>query len=67
MPTGRERAADSLNRGDDWSDSPAPMGFVRGTPTWGKADTCNPALFLCPGTGQPAVCAAPASNAAVAQ
>jgi hypothetical protein len=29
-------AAYSLNRGDNWNDSPAPMGFVRGTPTWGK-------------------------------
>jgi hypothetical protein len=37
-------------------------------PAW--SDTRDPALFLCPGTGQPgvppAVCQAPASNAAVA-
>jgi hypothetical protein len=42
-------AAYSLNRGDNWNDSPAPMGFVRGTPGV-----------------SPALCQAPAANAAVA-
>jgi hypothetical protein len=27
----------SLNRGQSWNDNPAPVGFTRGTPTWGDA------------------------------
>jgi len=54
--------------GTFWGDYTGLAAVTTAFPAW--SDTRDPALFLCPGTGQPgvppAVCQAPASNAAVA-
>jgi hypothetical protein len=54
--------------GTFWGDYTGMTAVTSAFPAW--SDTRNPALFLCPGTGQPGVppelCQAPAANAAVA-
>ena len=54
--------------GTFWGDYTGLTAVTSAFPAW--SDTRNPALFLCPGTGQPGVppqlCQAPAANAAVA-